>query len=466
MESLIGGTTGLVEGLMRAHGQVPDHVAHAARLHLLDALGVAMAASASGPVRGVVSLADGCAGPSTVLGTGQMTSPAVAALINGSLMHSLEYDDTHTASVVHGSSVLASAALAVTEERGATGRDLIDAFAVGWELLVRIGLASPGGLQAHGFQVTAAGGAFAAAAVSGLLHGDDSGTLADAVGIAGSQAGGTFAFLADGDTVKAVQAGWAAHSGVMAAQLARAGVTGPQQVFDGPYGFYRLYALDAEAGQRLLDSCNDLGEVWHLPDAAFKLVPCCHYLHPFVEALQGVLGSGVSCDDVVSVHCEVPEEEVSIIAEPWPDRQYPSRAHDARWSLPYVLGLVLRHGRVDTAAFVGDVDDDVVKAACTVTYEPWKASGFPVRFPARLRVLLRDGSEREAEVSDVLGGSGRPVGDEVVFDKARENLCAGGLSQAAADELVAAICDPDIELARIVTALRPQALTEQKVGPR
>ena len=461
-----GGTGALVEGLLSAYGQVPDHVAHAARLHLIDALGVAMAASASGPVRGVVSLADRCAGPSTVLGTARTTSPAVAALINGSLMHSLEYDDTHTASVVHGSSVLASTALAVAEETSAAGCDLIDAFAVGWEFLIRIGMASPGGLQAQGFQVTAAGGAFAAAALSGLLHGDDSETLADAVGIAGSQAGGTFAFLAGGDTVKAVQAGWAAHSGVMAEQLARAGVTGPRHVFDGPYGFYRLYARDEDAAQRMLSSCADLGEVWHLPDAAFKLLPCCHYLHPFVEALQEVLHSGVSSSDIVSVHCEVPEEVVAIIAEPWADRQEPSTAQDARWSLPYVLGYVLRHGRVDAAAFLGDVDDDVVNAARTVAYTPWKASGFPGRFPARLRVRLRDGSERQVEVSDVLGGSGRPVGDEVVLEKARLNLRAGGLSQADVDEVVAAIRDPEIELLRVVTALRSNSREEQKARRR
>ncbi len=447
------GTDGLVDGVLRAVGQVPDHVARSARLHLLDAFGVAMAAAAAGPVQGVVMLADDTPGPSTVLGTGRTTSPAVAALVNGTLMHSLEYDDTHVTSVVHGSSVLAAAALAVAEEVGATGRELVDAFAVGWELLIRIGLASPGRLQANGFQVTAAGGAFAAAAVSALLHGDDPATLADAIGIAGSQAGGTFAFLAGGDTVKAVQPGWAAHAGVMAEQLARAGVTGPRHVFDGPFGFYRLYAHDPDAADRLLVSCADLGTVWHLPDAAFKLLPCCHYLHPFVEAMHEVLDDGVDAADVVAVHCEVPSEVVAIIAEPWPDRQHPRTAQDARWSLPYVLGLVLCHGRVDAAAFVGDVDELVVETARTVQYTPWEGSGFPARFPARVRVRLRDGSERTAEVLDVLGSAGRPVGDEAVLAKARNNLCAGGLSPAEAEDVVAALLADDIDLARLVVVL-------------
>ncbi len=460
------GAHNVVEGVLRAAAQVPDHVEHAARLHLLDALGVASAASAMGPIRGVVGLVSGDSGPCTVLGAGTTASPSEAALVNGALIHSLEFDDTHVASVVHGSSVLAAAALAVAEEVGATGRQLVRAFAVGWELLIRIGLASPGRLQANGFQVTAAGGAFAAAATSALLHGDDPATLADAVGIAGSQAGGTFAFLAGGDTVKAVQPGWAAHSGVMAAQLARAGVTGPRHVFDGPFGFYRLYAQDPDAADRLFTSCADLGTVWHLPDAAFKLLPCCHYLHAFVEALRMVLDDGVDSGDVVAVHCDVPVEMVAIIAEPWPNRQQPATTQDARWSLPYVLGTLLRHGRVEAATFVGDVDVDVVGAARTVTYAPWTASGFPERFAARLRVRLRDGSERHAEVPDVLGGRGRPIADEIVIDKARENLCTGGLSRADADEVVAAICDPEVDLTRLSRALRSNARGRGKSSHR
>lgn len=451
-------TFDLAERLTLAFESVPDHVLQAARLHLVDAIGVAVAATQAGPIPGVGALASGDDGPSTVLGTGRGSSAGIAALANGSLMHSLEYDDTHTASVVHGSSVLASAALAVAEQVAADGEDLVRAFAVGWELFVRIGLASPGRLQARGFQVTSAGGAFAAAAISALLHRDDRGTFANAIGIAGSQAGGTFAFLADGDTVKAAQAGWAAHSGVMAAELARAGVSGPRGVFDGPYGFYRLYAQDDGAGARLMESCESLGEVWHLPDAAFKLLPCCHYLHPFVEALTEALADGVQAEDVVSIHCEVPEEVVPIIAEPWPDRQAPARTQDARWSLPYVLGRVLRHGRLDATAFVGEVDQRVVAAARAISYEPWIDSGFPVRFPARLHLRLSDGSSRDVEVPDVLGGAGRPVSDEAVLGKARDNLAIGGMAAEDAEILIAAILGPDPDLVLVSSVLRSSVL--------
>ena len=455
-------TMRLAERLCDAAATVPEPVARAARLHLIDAIGVGVAASAAGPVPGVSSLADACAGPSTVFGRSDGTSPALAALANGALIHSLEFDDTHTASVVHGSSVLAAAALAAAEATGATGRELVSAFAVGWELFIRIGLASPGGLQRQGFQVTSAGGPFAAAAVSALLHRDEPAILAHALGIAGSQAGGTFAFLATGDTVKAAQVGWAAHAGVMAAELARAGVTGPAAVFDGPYGFYRLYARDDEAGTRFGALVETLGAVWQLPEAAFKLLPCCHYLHPFVEALQQAL-RGVDPRDVVGIHCEVPTEVVPIIAEPWAERQRPPRTQDARWSLPYVMGEVVRHGGVDAATFVGEVDREVLAAAELVSYEPWEGSGFPTRFPARIRVRFRDATERRVEIDDVRGGSSRPLEDDLVVGKARENLRIGGVPAAAAEDLLGTLLDAAPDLARVSAALRaPRIATEQE----
>lgn len=446
--------TALVERLMLAHETVPEHVSRSARLHLIDALGVAVAATHAGPIQGVSELGAGADGLSTVIGAGRGSSAGVAALVNGSFMHSLEFDDTHTASVVHGSSVLAAAALAVAEQVASSGEQLINAFAVGWEFFVRIGLASPGRLQARGFQVTSAGGAFAAAVVSSLLHRDHPDTFADAIGIAGSQAGGTFAFLADGDTVKAAQAGWAAHSGVMAAELARAGVTGPRGVFDGAYGFYRLYAQDEGAGARLWESCATLGEVWHLPDAAFKLLPCCHYLHPFVEAMQLALSDGLNAEDIVSVHCEVPTEVVPIIAEPWSSRQEPAQPQDARWSLPYVLGWVMQNGRLDATAFIGEIDPAAVAAARKISYESWDESGFPQRFPARLHLRLRDGQTRDLDVSDVLGGAERPVAEDVILQKARDNLSIGGMGAIEVERLVGTLLSPSPDLTVLTEMVR------------
>ncbi|WP_148573810.1 MmgE/PrpD family protein [Nocardioides caldifontis] len=438
----------LVERATGVHRKLPDEVLAAARLHLLDALGVGVAGAARGPLRELPRIAAGHpGGRSTVLGIGTTTTAPVAALVNGSLIHSLEYDDTHVASVMHGSSTVAAAALAVAQEVDADGADLLSAFTLGWELLVRMGLASPGTLQARGFQTTSAAGPFAAALVSGLLHEDPQDTLVEALGIAGSQPGGTFAFLEAGDTVKAGQPGWAAHSGLWAAELARGGMTGPEGVLEGKYGFFQLYAGDAGAPDRLRVELSDLGERWHLTDAAFKLIPCCHFIHPFVEALGNALDTGIAPDEVASVHCHVPRGAAPIIADPWPARQRPATPHDVRWSLPYVLAARVVDGEVGLALFDEPIGGDRLDLALRVTHELWDDSGFPAVFPARLSVTTHDGRTVEASVDDVLGGAGRPVAPEAVVAKARSNFSVGGLAPEVVDRLVAEVVEtesPDV----------------------
>jgi 2-methylcitrate dehydratase PrpD len=440
---------------------LPAEVDRSARLHLLDSLGVGLLAAHRGPLQGLERLAVGRPGPATVLGRAEGAAPEVAALVNGTFVHSLEYDDTHVASVMHGSATLTPAALAAAEESGAGGADLVAAYAVGWEVLVRMGLASPGTLQARGFQTTSAAGPFAAALVAVLLQGavgHGVGHGVDALGIAGSQPGGTFAFLADGDTVKAAQPAWAAHSGLWAAALARAGVTGPAAVLDGPHGFYRLYADDPAAPEALERELGDLGERWHLPEAAFKLIPACHFIHPFVEALERVLAAGVAPADVAGIRCHVPTGAAPIIASDWPTRQVPPRAHLGRWSLPYTLAGRLVDGTVDLELYARPVDAAHTDVARRVTAEPWEGSGFPARFPARIVVTTTGGEVHDVVVDDVIGGAGRPVPEADVLAKLERNLTGAGLGPGTADELVALVLEGgDFDVARLGALLRTPA---------
>lgn len=439
---------------------LPPEVLNAARLHFLDACGVALAAAATGPVTGVSALAGRPerSGPCTVFGSGATAPAPLAALVNGTLTHSLEYDDTHVASVMHGSAVLAPAALAAAQERAALegsgrvgGARMLRGYALGWETLIRIGLAAPGGIQAHGFQGSSAAGPFAAAVAAGVVHGVDPRTLTHALGIAGSQAAGTFAFLRQGATVKAAQPGFAAQSGLLALDLAQAGVTGPDGVFEGPTGFYALFAGDESGGRRLADLARTTGSDWYLPQAAFKGYPCCHFIHPFVEALAQVLDSGVSAEDIAEVHCAVPEGQLAVIAEPWAAKQSPKRANEARWSLPYALAAQLVDGDVRADHFQGEVREDLLRAARRVTAEAWTDSGYPEVFPARVRVRTTDGTVHEASVEDVRGSARRPFRSEEVVAKFLGNAELAGVSpataQAVVDELLGAR-DPDLDILR------------------
>lgn len=423
----------------------PDDVLGAARLHFLDACGVALAAAATGPASGVTALADG-SGPCTVFGTARTASAPLAALANGTLTHSLEYDDTHVGSVMHGSAVIAPAALATAQETKAGGRRMLHAYALGWEILVRLGLAAPGEIQDRGFQGTSAAGPFAAAVTAGILRGVDADVLGHAVGIAGSMAGGTFAFLRDGATVKAAQPAIAAQAGLTAVRLAEAGVTGPGDVFDGPAGFFSLFAGRTDGGARLRELLATLGSRWHLPEAAFKGYPCCHFIHPFIEALDGV-----PTTDVAAVHCLVPDGQWSVIAEPWDAKRHPAKAHDARWSLPYALAARIVDGSVEARHFQGETRPDLVAVAQRVTAEPWTGSGYPDVFPARLTVRTTTGATHEAHVDDVRGSVRRPFTGEEVVAKFRRNAALAGLPEAVAAAVAAELVDaqvPDLDVFR------------------
>jgi len=308
---------------------VPAPVVEAAKLHFLDALGVGLAASTVPLSAGWADAAAriGGAGPATVLGRPEGLTATAAALVNGALIHSLEYDDTHIRSVVHGGAVAAPAALAAAEETGAAGGRLLAGYIAAWEVMIRLGLAAPGSYQANGFQISAVGGALgaAAAAIGGL---DEDRTVA-ALGIAGSQASELLAFLSDGSTVKALHPGWAAHTGIAAAALAEAGMTGPETVLEGRFGFLAAFARDAQATGRLESLLDDLGTAWHLPEAAFKLYPCCHYIHPFLEAMAAV-SEGVAPDEIAEVTCHVSTPMAPLICEPWERRQSPASGYDGK----------------------------------------------------------------------------------------------------------------------------------------
>jgi 2-methylcitrate dehydratase PrpD len=159
--------------------------------------------------------------------------------------------------------------------------------------------------------------------------------------------------------------------------------------------------------------------------------------------------------DIEVVTCDVPVEVIDIIAEPWAARQRPVQAHEARWSLPYVVAASLMGRKPMPDLFMGPGDTGIFAVAQRVEYRPWTDSAFPDRYPARLTVCTTSGVERVVEIDDVRGGSRRPMAAAAVVDKATWCFDAGGMSssdcEAILDEMLSA-ADPDVS--RISRALR------------
>lgn len=412
---------------------LPNDVLTAARLHFTDAVGVGLAATASPmgkPWREYGRLIS-FGGPATVFGQAIGARAADAALVNGGLVHSLEYDDTHTASIVHGSAVLAPAALALAQSVDASGMVMLRAYALWYEVLIRFGLAAKGGFQARGFQITSVGGAIAASGVAADLRGFDKDTASAAFGIALSQSSGVFEFLSNGSSVKSMHPGWAAHAGLIAADLAGAGITGPETALEGRFGLMNQFAGMPEALPQLENLIESLGYDWHLPDVAFKFFPACHYIHPFIEAAARLAETDVTAEQISDLLFHVPPPAAPIICEPWITRQAAER-HAARWSLPICFAIRIVTGQLNLASFETSPPPEAMAMATRSRWQPMIPNHFPGRFEARVVATLRSGEQREIYIDDVYGNTSRSASESDVIAKLENNASCLGRPEAVA----------------------------------
>jgi 2-methylcitrate dehydratase PrpD len=439
-------------------GALPAAVVAKMKLHVLDLLGVALAGSSMDFAPAVASVAQGMGGPAeaTAIGLRERLPAPWAALVNGTLAHGLDYDDTHAEAVVHVSASAVPAALASCEAAKGDGRCFLTALALGMEVSTRLGLVAPGAFHDRGFHPTGVCGAFAAALIAGKSAGLSSAQLADALGLAGSQAAGLMEFLTDGAAVKRVHPGWAAHSGLLAARLAAAGVTGPRAVLDGRFGLYRSHLGDGEWNLSVLTSA--LGTRWHLLDISLKPYPCCHMNHAFIDC-AAVLQSqhGLTADTIDQIDCFIHPREVPVVCEPLESKRTPQNDYDAKFSLPYAVAsqLVRGHVAVDDFTAAAIREPAVLALARRVVYHEDASNEYPRYFPGWMRVRLRDGRVLEHHEPINRGHAERPLTEDAVRDKFGRNA-ALAISKPAAKALVDVIVslEEEPDLSRLAAPLR------------
>ncbi len=401
---------------------IPSDVVASVRLRTLDIVGLALAASREEFTASILGALDGwrASGDCTVLGTAATAPPPLAALANGALAHGLDFDDTHAPSVTHASAVVLPTVLALGEAAALDGRTVVTAAVAGYEAIARLGMAAPGAFHDRGWHATAVCGAFAAALAAAKCDGLDTARTTAALGLAGSFASGVLEFLEDGSWAKRVHPGWAAHSGIAAAALARGGFTGPATVLDGRFGFYRTFlGIEPDA-----TPFATLGRQWETLRVGFKPYPCCHLNHAYLDcALELRRAHGLEAAQVEAVECLVPQGEVPIVCEPRAAKLRPRTAYEAQFSLPYSVAASLVDGRVglDTYAPARLGDPRVLELAARVTHAVDPDARYPETFPGWVRVRLRDGRVLEARAPDGRGSVARPLPAEALVDKFRDN---------------------------------------------
>ena len=427
-----------------------DALTQDAKERVLDTLGNALAAADEEPgvvTRSVVEEMGGAA-QSSIIGTDRSAPAANAALVNGTLAHALDFDDTHLPSVLHPSSSVIPAALAVAQAVGATGREVLTAIAVGDEVTVRLGMASYDPeirnsiFFENGLHATSIVGTLGSAVAAAMLYGLDEDQIQDAIGIAASMGAGLLEANRTGGSVKRVHCGWAAHSGVTAALFARNGLTGPPSVLEGRFGFFRAYSEGRFDESAIVDG---LGDEWELPKIFYKPYPTNHFTHAGIDAALAMREKGIESTDIVAIELGVPEPVLRTIAEPADQKARPLTPYHAKFSGPFTVAAALVGGgglgvysNDFTEQTLSDPERLRLSALVRCVADAESTEVFPHQFPAVLTVRLADGSEIVERVMKNRGGSGRPLSRDELALKFRLN--AGQvLSPDRVERLVAAI---------------------------
>jgi len=407
------------------HEALPPDVAAVAKRHLIDIVGVGLVGSrqpmARNAVEGIGTI-PGSAGGAAVWGGARTCAAPYAAMANGVAAHVLDFDDTHTDSITHGSAVLGPVVMALGQELAVPGAEAIAAFVAGWEVTARVGLASRGTFHKRGFHTTSVAGLFGATAAAGRLLRLDEAQMTHAFGLAGSQVSGVSEYLSNGSSSKSFHPGWAAYSGILACHLAKAGMTGPLTVFEGRYGLFTTYGLPQECD--LDEVSRGLGERWETRRISIKPYPCCHFAHAFIDCAKALRGQ-VDPDQIESVEGLVPEIELPLICEPYDAKLRPASPYAAKFSLPFLVASALAGDPVGHGTFTPEniAREDLLALAGRVSYRvagPGETT-FPTYFPGRLEARLKDGRTLTQVLDVNLGNPDNPLSEDAVAAKFRAN---------------------------------------------
>jgi 2-methylcitrate dehydratase PrpD len=357
----------------------------------------------------------------------------MAALANGTAAHAVELDDVTTESSLHPGVAVIPAALALAEELDARPTRLLEAIVCGYEVTMRVGNAlNPASAYARGFHPTGVAGIFGATMAAGRLLELSEDQLVHALGIAGTLASGSLEYLSDGAWTKRLNAGWAGHAGITAAQLALAGFTGPASVFEGRLGVLHAYS-DAALPSALLEG---LGETLQVMRVSIKPYACCRYNHGLIDCMLELRAQhAFSLDDVACVRLGVLSGGALLVADPIEQKRAPLNSVDAQFSAPYAAAAALVFGSGSIDVYTPEhISNGVVRSLMSRTEcyrDPSLDVAYPRQWPAAAELVLRNGQVLATRVEYALGEPENPVSRDALVAKF-ESLAADSVANPLA----------------------------------
>jgi 2-methylcitrate dehydratase PrpD len=361
-------------------------------------------------------------------------SPSAAALLNGTLAHSLDFDDTHAEASLHSSAPILSAALAAAQMNKSSGQELITACVVGYEVQIRLGLA--GGSSAHykkGFHPSATCGIFGAAAAAGYLIGLTKEKYISAFGIALSQSAGSMQFLTDGAWTKRSHVGQAAQNGLSCAIMAGEGFKGPSEAFEGQWGYLHSYA----SGGDVKKAMNGLGEKFETLNLGVKPYPSCRYSHAAIDGLIELKKElKFSSDDLDDIDIGLSETALNIIGYPLTDKQHPKSIVDGQFSMPFCAAVTVKSGGLQWDDYKNHLNNKDTLSLCNkikVSPDEDAEKCCPEYMSAKIKVVVK-GEKYEKFVKIPKGEPENFMEDEEFISKFK-GLTEPYLSKKSVDQL-------------------------------
>jgi 2-methylcitrate dehydratase PrpD len=416
------------------YADLPASVVHAFKRALQDHVTCAIAGSALPVSRALLEYfkETDAARAATVIGNGALLSAQNAALVNGANTHGLDFDDGHTNGSAHPSGAIFPAALATAQQYGASPRELLLAVVMGYDVMCRIAAAMHPASVRRGWHNTPIAGVFGAAAAVSKLLGLSAAQTRNAFGLGASFAGGVREYVEDGAEVKRIHPGKAARDGLLCAEFAKRGITGPQHAFEGKRGFFNAFAGGEVKWARLF---ADLGERYEIESVYFKPYPCCRHYHAAVDGIVELRGRhGFKPRDVERL--EIGLYAVGVSGH---DHKHADNLLDAQMSAPVAAGLAVVEGELAAHHFLPeslarpevrrliDVANTVLDHECDRLY-PGRRSGV-------VQVELNDGRKLERRVLDPKGEGENPMSDADLERKFRVN-CEPLVGQAKCERLL------------------------------
>jgi 2-methylcitrate dehydratase PrpD len=430
---------------------IPAAVRERAKHLILDAVGIALA-STTYPFASVslAAMQELGTGNAPVIGIGRRLALRDAVLMNGILIHGLDFDDTHTRGIVHATSSSFPCALGLADRDDKDGKVLLTAYAVAMEVSTRLGAVAKGGFHQVGFHPTGLIGAFGCTLAAARLLGLDAERATMAQGITLSMASGSMEFLEDGAWTKRMHPGWAGAVGITAATLAKHGFVGPRGAYDGRFGLFASHLGKYFEQADLALATENLGRSWQINEVAVKPIPACHFAHASADAAAALRAAhGLALSDIRRVRVLVPQKVVKTICEPVANKRNPANSYDAQFSLPYIVATGLAKGRFTLAELEDEALEDaaVLALAARVDYDIDPGSTFPRHYTGEVIVETADGRTLRQREGINRGCADRPLENGEIVAKFLANA-ERALPRPAAEHMRDAVLDFDRANAR------------------